>query len=431
MTNIIGGVGVKSFKLFLIEGDYNRTYNFYKKDIKKEIFDKIITSDPTTKVERGFVGKYSKWLLDRYIKKELNIEDLYKAKEYLELFNKVMNRLPINKRDINKYKNLPELYKEIESYGNYKSKGERKEEILKGKNNIEKVYEDSEWLCIIPNDRDSAIYWGKGTQWCTAVDNENNLYDEYKKKGNLYIIINKKDEDIKYQIQLESEEYRDARDKSVSLSDLPENVIHAIFKKNGYNIFDFMYNKEFNFVEWAIEEDGIDIETTNAKGYSLLLYSILHKLDIFHYLVERGADINRGCLVEITSELSKYITPFELAMLVGRPDKFLKLMVEKGVDPNGVTEKGYSYLQQLIGYNKVEMFKVLVRAGADINFISKDGYSVLMTAIDLERDEIVKFLVDNGVDIGYMRNGIDAIEFAKKRGFENIINILTNGRRLL
>ena len=79
----------------------------------------------------------------------------------------------------------------------------------------EKVYEDNEWLIIVPKTREAAIYYGKGTKWCTASTRGYNYFERYNNEGRLYININKNTGD-KYQFHFESNSFMDAEDKPIT-----------------------------------------------------------------------------------------------------------------------------------------------------------------------------------------------------------------------
>ena len=90
-------------------------YNTYYNTIPREDFNKIISSDPTYNQQKpNKMGKYSKWLLKLYGTNNLKLEDLYKATEYLSVFDKYSRRIEVN--DINRYKNLPQLYNVIKPF---------------------------------------------------------------------------------------------------------------------------------------------------------------------------------------------------------------------------------------------------------------------------------------------------------------------------
>lgn len=189
-------------------------YQKYYSNIPQDIFQQIISADPTYNAEKpNKMGKYGKWLLTLYQKQNLKIEDLYKATQYLSTFIKFNAKL--QERDIMKYHSLQELYQTIEPFlKNPQQAATKAEEIRNIKEGAEKVYEDSKWLVVVPHTKEASCYYGKGTQWCTAADHSDNMFDEYNKDGFLYINI-LKGTNTKYQFHFESNSFMDATDRPI------------------------------------------------------------------------------------------------------------------------------------------------------------------------------------------------------------------------
>ena len=193
-------------------------YKKYYSKIEKEDFLEIIASDPTTiKDNEGNpkrMGNYCKWLLKIYLERNLKLEDLYKATEYLTVFNK-KRKMMEGGADINRFKSLQELYKAVQPFIEDKTLGmsnsEKESEAKKG---AEKVYEDDRWIVIVPHTKEAACYYGKNTQWCTAAEQSNNMFDNYNDDGELYINIDKHTNE-KYQFHFESDQFMDATDTPI------------------------------------------------------------------------------------------------------------------------------------------------------------------------------------------------------------------------
>ena len=176
------------------------------------------------------MGKFGKWLLNLYQKGALKNEDLYKAKDYLSTFVKFNTK--INQKDINKYSRLPELYKTIEPFiSNPEQSTSKSDEVRKIKEGAQKVYEDAKWLVIVPHTQEASCYYGKGTQWCTAADVSNNMFDYYNEKGNLYINI-LKGTNTKYQFHFETNSFMDEHDDYI-----PHPVTQSIGLTKGLQDF--------------------------------------------------------------------------------------------------------------------------------------------------------------------------------------------------
>lgn len=189
-------------------------YNKYYNNIPNDEFMQIIQADPTYNPQKqSKMGKYGKWLLNQYQQKNLKLEDLYKAKEYLTYFVKYYNILP--EKDINKYPNIVELYKTIKDYiGKDNIATSKSDEVRRIKQDAKKVYEDAEWLVIIPLTKEASCYYGKNTEWCTAAETSHNYFDQYNNQGPLYININKTN-NKKYQFHFETDSFMDENDEPI------------------------------------------------------------------------------------------------------------------------------------------------------------------------------------------------------------------------
>lgn len=188
-------------------------YSKYYSNIPRDIFNEIISSDPTFNKNKGNkMGKYGKWLLGLYLGKRLKLEDLYKATNYLRCFVEYYN--VIKDKDINKIKSLQQLYDVVRPYLDGNTATSKSDEIRKIKEDAEKVYEDNEWIVIVPYTKEASCYYGKGTQWCTAAEKSHNYFYQYNNQGPLYININKTD-GSKYQFHFETDSFMDENDYEI------------------------------------------------------------------------------------------------------------------------------------------------------------------------------------------------------------------------
>ena len=189
-------------------------YQKYYSNIPQDVFQQIISADPTYNTEKpDKMGKYGKWLLALYLKGNLKMEDLYKATQYIQMFIRFNNK--IEQKDIMKYKSLQDLYTVVEPFiSNPDQAATKSEEVRRIKEGAEKVYEDEKWLVVVPHTQEASCYYGKGTQWCTAADESYDYFDHYNKQGLLYINI-LKGTDTKYQFHFETGSYMDATDTEI------------------------------------------------------------------------------------------------------------------------------------------------------------------------------------------------------------------------
>jgi hypothetical protein len=232
------------------------------------IYNQIIRLDPTFIENTENLGQYTKWLFRKdnltWILNNIKTrrgEDLYKIKEDLTLYTKAKNsnKLPLDKKDINKL-NIDTLFDLTFQLQNQsvQSNTEKEKETKK---DAKKVFENNEWLIVVPETEEAACYYGKGTKWCTAGD-RNNQFNHYHGQGRLYIIINKQDPSEKFQFHFEAKQFMDVMDRPIRISEFFED------NDDIYRFFEKIKGDELYFIlaESSIERgdtEGFDNYYTN------------------------------------------------------------------------------------------------------------------------------------------------------------------------
>ena len=189
--------------------EYNaeKLYNHYK-DVDRKTFD-IITNVPKKTI-------YIEWLINLYKHNNLKLEDMEKADKYISIFNKpnVYKKLG-GILKIKELKSIQELFKLIKPYYTNKilNPSDKDDFIL----NKCFVKEFKNYNLYIPKSHEDAIYLGKNTQWCTSIDSKNGLFNfnQYTIDGDLYIFINKEKPNVKYQLHIETAQFRNAYDETI------------------------------------------------------------------------------------------------------------------------------------------------------------------------------------------------------------------------
>ena len=223
-------------------------------DIEGYALKTLFMSDPTFKqTNKGlFIGKYGVWIGSMYVNGNIKLGDIPELKAALITYDKNKSQLP----SLNNCKSLSELISWVKDLSN-DFKPIRKQS--NAKKNLEKVYEDNEWIIYIPHSHAAARRGGEGTMWCTASENDY-YYNCYSKQGLLYINIRKSD-GSKFQFHFESNQFMNADDEPVRLNKigLSEGVI--IF----YSKIDtkFKFRLEFDWIKDF--KDGFAIVHINDK----------------------------------------------------------------------------------------------------------------------------------------------------------------------
>ena len=172
--------------------------------------ERLERADPTKNKQ------YVQNLIKFYIGGE-RLEDLQStAVDYLKKFHKLKakKQIPSPRNDLNRYTSFGDFASVIDEYPD-------PEKAEKSKGDAQEVYKDANVRIITPKNTEAACYYGQGTRWCTAADN-NNLFDHYNKQGPMYILLPTKQKynGEKYQIHPESGQYMDETDEDVPTQDL-------------------------------------------------------------------------------------------------------------------------------------------------------------------------------------------------------------------
>jgi len=187
-------------------------YKNYYSDINPDIFEEIFLSDPTSNIMHTKCGHYVKWIANLYRNGQWKTGDQPETISALTLFEKHKAKLPESKRNINIYHSVSTLYDIVKQFEQVKTQRELKSV---GRDDLEKVYEDDEWLIVVPHTVEAAKQYGKHTKWCTSAENRN-MFEYYNEKGPLYIFVDKKN-NRKYQAHFETEQFMDEMDEPVLL----------------------------------------------------------------------------------------------------------------------------------------------------------------------------------------------------------------------
>jgi hypothetical protein len=227
--------------------DLDIIYDKYYSNIDRNTFNKIVGSDPTSNIDdKLFMGKYSKWLINLFLNKKLKLEDLYKATEYLLLFDKQSVRNKISRKNIMDYDSLADLAKTVLPF-------KENEEIL-SKNEIKDanfVHEFQNYNLFIPRTFKDSCVLGKGTEWCTATEKTDKYYKLYHKPGReLLIFISKNDPKEKYQFHFRTKQFMNKFDEEINIKNfLQENPDINQWCKN--NVKDYKKIKDDNIIYWS------------------------------------------------------------------------------------------------------------------------------------------------------------------------------------
>ena len=206
--------------------DINDIHTKYYSDIPYNDYLYIVkTCDPTYDNVSGKMGKYTKWLLGMYRKGTFTRGDFGEARSMLIVFDRYKNRVQV--RDVTQLHSMGELYQVVKPFMEGDQAVSKSDEIRRTKQGAEKVYEDNKWLVVVPHTKEAAILYGKNTEWCTAAEKSENMFDYYNNEGPLYINIDKIN-NRKYQFHFESNQFKDEKDDEIE-----DDIFNTIGATNG------------------------------------------------------------------------------------------------------------------------------------------------------------------------------------------------------
>lgn len=173
----------------------------------EEIVNTLVTADPTKNKQ------YLQFLTRAYVTGQFRLEDVNRLNYQLTTYNTIKGKLPVEQRDIMHIKKLSDLYKitrQYEQQDPQQSNRQLKKQAKMEGANI--VMDTPNFKVYNVLTKEAACLYGKGTQWCTAGDN-NNMFDHYKEQGNIYVIMAG---DRKFQLQMEADQFMNENDEDVN-----------------------------------------------------------------------------------------------------------------------------------------------------------------------------------------------------------------------
>ena len=224
-----------------------------------QVFNVLMTADPTQN------NKYLQWLIRIYMTGRMRLEDAYKAQEALALFGKFSKRLPAENRDINKVADLNQLFELTKQFEQAQTQGDVDRKLnaeMHSDEHIKLVHDDKEFKVVVPKTKKASCFFGVNTKWCTAATSGYNMFDHYKKRGDLYIVLHKPT-NTRWQFHFEDGQFMDEEDRPVDLLKLVkehpklreifgEPVDIAIVEKDPDNIREMPWASD-DVLEYAVE----------------------------------------------------------------------------------------------------------------------------------------------------------------------------------
>jgi hypothetical protein len=182
----------------------------------EDLLSVIETKDPTPN------KAYTPWLARMYINGDVKLEDLNRG-NILGIYDIGKRRRMIRPEhnDINAFKSYAD-FEGTMRVGYDLDAIDNTEKKVQEKGQASKVFEDGDVLVVVPHDEAAACRYGANTHWCTAATKGQNYFDQYNRRGKLYILIPKKPkhEGEKYQLHFPLGQFMNEDDRDISLYNL-------------------------------------------------------------------------------------------------------------------------------------------------------------------------------------------------------------------
>lgn len=154
---------------------------------------KLREADPTPN------GKYFQWIIKQYLSKLFRLEDTPRVREQLIQFGELARRNRLEQKDINKYTYRTLVDALDQAASPTPTNPPTAAPLVNTKGSVV-LYQGPLGVLAVPLTKDASCVLGRGTSWCTARTDSDNMYDNYAPDGSLFVWIGSAKE--KYQFHV-------------------------------------------------------------------------------------------------------------------------------------------------------------------------------------------------------------------------------------
>jgi len=106
-----------------------------------------------------------------------------------QILKSIPDRIIANPRDITLYTESRQIFRVCELANAHGTKKDKKEKIITEETDI--IYDNDDYLIVVPLTFDASCYWGVDTKWCTTTRDNQKYFHDYVNNGTLFYIIDK------------------------------------------------------------------------------------------------------------------------------------------------------------------------------------------------------------------------------------------------
>lgn len=195
----------------------------------KQLADFVKNSLGSTDIDDKFKGVAAIWLknwgMKKVAKNLLGQESGASPAEIIHTLEKFFlynQYLPAGQRDLLKYETVSAVLDAV-SVGSEAAEVAANSNKFRGsaynkkvQEGLQKLGENDDWIVWAPHNVEASCHIGAGTSWCTASRGDRNYFTTYyDPKDQLYVFVNKKDPELKYQFHYGTNSFKDSEDHDV------------------------------------------------------------------------------------------------------------------------------------------------------------------------------------------------------------------------
>ena len=419
------------------EDKYTRQYDG---KLDRKLFDKAVSLDPTSNGSEK-VGKYVDWIIRQKAWNNSDITDL------LTNFDKYKTKIDMEYRDINKMdvNTLESVISKALEQGGLSSKKDKKNDARKkAEEESEVVFNDDNYIVVVPETKFASRYYGAGSDWCTArQDDSVCMFDHYDRRGTLYIIMDKYNKQ-KYQMFVADKksgggreyEYKDSNNDTFNPWDTFSGDILDFFDKKGIPNGTQLTEEQIKDLTYDLV---IDVGISNGSEYYNDAYDVAEGIvrgfndygdinDIYEFAREDIGNISYSIVQALdylndTYGIDKYSDKNKIMVLSHGGSSDVSYDVKHGYDmwdPKDKEEGLFSFDWDMI-YDNAETIddlgEVLSNISYNLDIVTawyKSKYDSLDVYGDEFVDQFIKSYEDNhgrdDIDIHELKSSINSID---------------------